>query len=123
LLLILMQYCARAICLIAVLFTILLTVHFAKVHGQKNSGEYHALLIFSATGMLFMASAADLMVLYLGLELMALSIYVLVGLDCSEQRCCEAGNKIFFNGRFCFRLLLYGFSLLYGLTGATSLMK
>jgi NADH-quinone oxidoreductase subunit N len=71
--------------------------------------------------MLVMASAGDLISLYLGLELMALPIYALVGLHKADTRTSEAAIKYFLMGGFASALLLFGMSLLYGLTGTTDI--
>lgn len=110
----------KAVILIAVIFTVLLSGRYLKVEGVQH-GEYYSLLTFSAVGMMVMVSARDLIVLYLGLELMALSIYCLVGFLKHDQRSNEAALKYFLMGAFSSGLLLYGISLIYGLTGTTSL--
>lgn len=80
-------------------------------------------MVLAAAGMLIMASAGDLMVLYLGLELMALSVYCLVGMLKGEKRCGEAAIKYFLMGGFASAILLYGISLVYGLTGTTNIRE
>src|SRR4030067_2255696 len=85
--------------------------------------EYYALLMFATTGMMIMASAADLIILYLGLELMALSTYILAGLMRNQPRSNEAALKYFFLGAFSSAFLLYGISLTYGLTGTTNIRE
>jgi len=112
----------KAICLGAVILTTLMSEQFCRVIGLRQ-GEYYSLLLFSLVGMLLMASAGDLMVLYLGLELMALPIYALVGLHKREQRTSEAAIKYFLMGGFASALLLFGMSLLYGLTGTTEIAR
>ena len=87
----------KAVILIAVIFTVLLSGRYLKVEGVPH-GEYYSLLIFSAVGMMVMVSARDLIVLYLGLELMALSIYCLVGFLKHDQRSNEAALKYFLFG-------------------------
>ncbi len=78
-------------------------------------------MTFSVVGMMIMASAADLIVIYLGLELMALSVYCLVGLLKDDFRSNEAAVKYFLMGGFSSAILLFGISLLYGMTGTTDL--
>src|SRR5437867_8215786 len=70
-------------------------------------------------GMMFMAGAVDLVTLYIGLETMAIATYVLVGFLRSNQRSNEASMKYFLLGAFSSGILLYGMSLLYGLSGST----
>lgn len=108
----------KVICLFGMLMTILLSGQYLKVE-QIRQGEYYSLMAFSVVGMMLMVSAADLIVVYLGLELMALSIYCLVGLLKSDARANEASIKYFLMGSFSSAILLYGITLLYGLTGTT----
>jgi NADH-quinone oxidoreductase subunit N len=112
----------KTICLWAVILIALMSESFCRVIGLRQ-GEYYSLMLFSLVGMLLMASAGDLMVLYLGLELMALPVYVLVGLHKRESRTSEAAVKYFLMGMFASALLLFGMSLLYGLTGTTEISR
>lgn len=112
----------KVICLLGVIMTALMSEHFRRTEGMFQ-GEYYSLMIFSAVGMLLMASAGDLMVLYLGLELMALSIYCLVGMHKGDRRAGEAAMKYLLMGGFASAILLYGMSLVYGLTGTTNIAK
>ena len=86
-----------------------------------NHGEYYALMLFSTVGMMVMASAGDLITLYLGLELMSLCLYVLAGFMRASTRSNEAALKYFMLGSFASALLLFGISLTYGLTGTTAI--
>jgi NADH-quinone oxidoreductase subunit N len=81
--------------------------------------EYYALLLLASTGMMLSASAIDLLVLYLGLELMTLCSYILVGIRRDLPVANEAAVKYFLLGSFASALLLYGIALVYGVTGAT----
>ena len=81
--------------------------------------EYYALLLLASAGMMLAASAADLLILYLGLELMTLCSYVLVGITRDRAISNEAAVKYFLLGSFASALLLAGISLAYGVTGAT----
>lgn len=112
----------KTICLGAVILIALMSESFCRVIGLRQ-GEFYSLMLFSLVGMLMMASAGDLMVLYLGLELMALPVYVLVGLHKRESRTSEAAVKYFLMGMFASALLLFGMSLLYGLTGTTEISR
>ena len=112
----------KSICLVGVVLTTLMSEHFCRIIDMRQ-GEYYSLLVFSAVGMLVMASAGDLMVLYLGLELMALPVYALVGLHKKEIRTSEAAIKYFLMGGFASALLLFGMSLVYGLTGTTDIAR
>jgi NADH-quinone oxidoreductase subunit N len=84
-----------------------------------ESGEYYALVLFASAGMLLLASAADLVVVFLALELMSLSLYVLAGLFRQRREAGEASMKYFLLGVFASAFLLYGIALLYGAAGST----
>lgn len=81
--------------------------------------EYYSLLLLASTGMMLAASAVDLLILYLGLELMTLCSYILVGITRDKPVSNEAAIKYFLLGSFASALLLYGIGLVYGVTGAT----
>jgi len=83
--------------------------------------EYYVLLIFATLGMMVMAAGADLIVIFLGLELMSVAVYVLAGLDRRRARSAEAALKYFLLGAFASGFLLYGIALAYGATGTTNL--
>src|SRR5213082_2248827 len=106
--------------LAATALVILLSVKFLEIE-QEQEGEYYALLLFACVGMMFMASGSDLIVMFLGLETMALSFYVLTGFLRRDKRSNEASLKYVLLGAFSSGILAYGFSILYGLSGATSL--
>ena len=84
--------------------------------------EYYVLLIFGTLGMMVMAAGADLMVIFLGLELMSVAVYVLAGIDRRRARSAEAALKYFLLGAFASGFLLYGIALVYGATGSTNLI-
>ena len=86
---------------------------------RVRPAEYYSLLLLASTGMMLVASAAEFLVLYLGLELMSLCAYVLVGITRDKPASNEAAMKYFLLGSFASVLLLYGISLIYGVTGAT----
>ena len=110
----------KIIFLINVILTILISIKYIVVE-KVNYGEYYSLILFSTIGMMIMASANDLIVLYLGLELMALSTYVLAGFIRHDLKSNESALKYFLLGAFSSAFLLYGISLVYGLTGTTDL--
>ena len=111
-----------ALFLAATALVILLSVKFLEIE-QEQEGEYYALLLFACVGMMFMASGYDLIVMFLGLETMALSFYVLTGFLRREKRSNEASLKYVLLGAFSSGILAYGFSILYGLTGSTSISR
>jgi NADH-quinone oxidoreductase subunit N len=86
-----------------------------------NPAEYVALLLFAATGFTLMAAAQQLLVAFLALELASLSLYVLAGFDLSRRESAEAALKYFLFGGMSAAFLLFGFSLVYGLTGSIEL--
>src|SRR5215467_7491697 len=105
--------------LAATALVILLSVKFLEIE-QEQEGEYYALLLFACVGMMFMASGFDLIVMFLGLETMALSFYVLTGFLRREKRSNEASLKYVLLGAFSSGILAYGFSILYGLSASTN---
>jgi NADH-quinone oxidoreductase subunit N len=86
-------------------------------------GEYYALLLFSVTGMLLMAQAGDLIVIFLALELLSIPLYVLSAFARPRLESEEAGLKYFLLGAFSTGFVVYGIALVFGATGATNLMK
>jgi NADH-quinone oxidoreductase subunit N len=106
--------------LAATALVILLSVKYLDVEKEQE-GEYYALLLFACVGMMLMASGVDLIVMFLGLETMALSFYVLTGFLRREKRSNEAALKYVLLGAFSSGILAYGFSILYGLSGATNI--
>lgn len=110
----------KLIFLASLLLSILISVKYIETE-KVNLGEYYSLMLFATLGMMIMASAGDIIVLYLGLELMALSTYVLAGFLRHQTRSNEAALKYFLLGAFASAFLLYGTSIIYGLTGTTNL--
>lgn len=106
--------------LLNVFLSVLISIKYIALENV-NLGEYYAFILFSTLGMMIMASAGDLILIYLGLELMALSTYVLVAFIRNDIRSTEASLKYFLLGAFSSAFLLYGISMTYGLTGTTEL--
>jgi NADH-quinone oxidoreductase subunit N len=98
---------------------IVMSIDYARREGQERF-EYSVLILLSTLGMLMLISAADLIALYLGLELMSLPLYVVAASHRSELRATEAGLKYFVLGALSSGMLLYGASLIYGFTGTVS---
>jgi len=112
----------KFIFIINLVLTILISLRY--IQRQKSDyGEYYSILLFATAGMMLMASAKDLIVLYLGLELMALSTYILAGIKRHDIKSNEAAIKYFLLGAFSSAFLLYGISLLYGMTTTTDIYK
>lgn len=88
---------------------------------REQHGEFYALILFATMGMMFMAGGTDLVTLYIGLETMAMATYILVGFLRRSARSNEAALKYFLLGAFSSGILLYGMSLLYGVSGSTGL--
>ncbi len=101
-------------------FTILLSLAYLKAE-RINLGEYYGFILLSLSGMMVMVSAADLLTIYLGMELMSLSLYILAGFKRFEARSLEASAKYFVLGAFSSGMLLYGISLLFAASGSTRL--
>jgi NADH-quinone oxidoreductase subunit N len=93
--------------------------------GKRSSagGEFVILVLLAATGMMIMVSGVDLVVILLGLELMAVSFYILAGFTWFRETTAEGALKYVISGLFASALLLYGISLVYGATGATGLER
>jgi NADH-quinone oxidoreductase subunit N len=111
-----------ALFLAATALVILLSVRYLNIEREQE-GEFYALVLLACIGMMFMASGSDLIVLFLGLETMTLSLYVLTGYLRREKRSNEAALKYMLLGGFSTGILAYGFSILYGLTRSTNIVE
>ncbi len=102
-----------------VVFTLLLTLsgyaYFSK--EKDHTGDYMALMLFSATGALCMVSFSDLFMFFIGLEILSIPVYVLAGTKKKDLRSTEASIKYFFTGAFATGVLLFGIAMIYGATG------
>jgi NADH-quinone oxidoreductase subunit N len=110
----------KSIFLVAAAQAIAISTRYLDIEGEQH-GEYYALVLFATVGMMFLACGYDLISLYISLELMALTFYVLVAFTKREKRSNEAAMKYFLLGAFSSGVLLYGMSLLYGIAGSTNL--
>ena len=110
----------KALILLSLVLSILASVKFVG-QAPYPGGEYYALLLFAGVGMLFMASGNNLISIYISLETMALASYVLAGYFKGEIKSTEAALKYFILGAFSSGVLLYGLSLVYGVTGTMGL--
>jgi len=109
----------KLLVLVGSIGVVLLSVEFLR-DLQRRKFEYPILILLATTGMLMLISAADLIALYLGFELMSLSLYVMAAIDRDNARSTEAGLKYFVLGALSSGMLLYGASLIYGFTGTVS---
>src|SRR6266542_1017107 len=110
----------RGIFLLASALTVAISTRYLDIEGEQH-GEFYALVLFATVGMMFLSCGYDLISLYIALELMALTFYVLVAFTKREKRSNEAAMKYFLLGAFSSGILLYGMSLLYGVAGSTNL--
>jgi NADH-quinone oxidoreductase subunit N len=110
----------KVVFLIAAAFTVLMSVKYLALEGA-SPGEYYFLVLCATLGMMVMAGGIDLITIFIGLETMAVSFYVLVGFIKPNRRSNEAAVKYFLLGAFSLGILLYGMSLMYGLSGTTNL--
>jgi len=110
----------KIVFLVAAVLTILMSERYMTIEGA-SLGEYYFLILCSTLGMMIMAGGIDLIAAFIGLETMAVSFYILTGFIKPNQRSNEAAVKYFLLGAFSLGILLYGMSLMYGLSGTTSL--
>lgn len=110
----------KVVVLLSAAITVLMSAPYLRVEGLK-AGEYYFLILCATVGMMFMSSGLELITLFIGLETMAMSFYVLAGYLKPNPRSNEAAVKYFLLGAFSLGILLYGMSLLYGATGTTRL--
>ena len=100
------------------IITVFVSLNYIKEH-EINFGEYYVLLLTSVSGMMFLTSGLDLLVIFIGLEVMSISSYILVGMQRKISISSEAALKYLLLGAFSTGFLLYGISLIYGATGST----
>jgi NADH-quinone oxidoreductase subunit N len=110
----------RVLFLVAGIVTALMSARYLATENVR-AGEYYFLILCATLGMMFLAGGIDLITIFIGLETMAVAFYVLAGFVRRNKRSNEAAIKYFLLGAFSLGLLLYGMSLLYGLTGTTEL--
>ena len=110
----------KVVFLFAAAITVLMSVRYLALEGA-SPGEYYFLILCATLGMMIMAGGIDLISIFIGLETMAVSFYILVGFIKPSQRSNEAAVKYFLLGAFSLGILLYGMSLMYGLSGTTNL--
>ncbi|HJU09233.1 MAG TPA: NADH-quinone oxidoreductase subunit N [Candidatus Binataceae bacterium] len=110
----------EAIIIIATALTISMSLEYAA-DAALPGAEYYALILFAALGMMLMAAAGDLIIIFLGLETMSIAVYALAGFIRRDPRSNEAAIKYFLLGAFSTGFLLYGIALIYGATGTIRL--
>jgi NADH-quinone oxidoreductase subunit N len=104
----------------AAALTVLMSIRYLEIEGA-SPGEYYFLILCATLGMMIMAGGIDLITIFIGLETMAVSFYILAGFIKPNQKSNEAAVKYFLLGAFSLGILLYGMSLMYGLSGTTNL--
>jgi NADH-quinone oxidoreductase subunit N len=114
------RYAVAAIALLSAGVTILLSLGYLE-RERLLAPEYYVLILLATAGMMFLGGAEDLIVLFLGLELMSVAVYVLAGFNRGNAFSAEAALKYFLIGAFASGFLLYGIALVYGATGTTNL--
>ena len=104
----------------AAVIVAIVSYKYLEISGEHH-GEYYGLILFAQSGMYFLAVGTDLITLFIGLELMALCFYVMVGFLRTDKRSNEASIKYLLLGAFSSGFLAYGFSVMYGIAGSTKL--
>ena len=113
------RWIADLVFLAATIGTLALSIEY-NGRDQILAGESHVLVLFATSGMMILGAARDLMIVFLGVELMSIAVYVLTGLNRRSERSAEGALKYFLLGAFSTGFLLYGIALVYGATGATN---
>ena len=116
------SYGFGALILVSLLFTILSSKSYIK-KNDINFSEFYCMLMFAGVGMMSMVYANDILIVFLGLELMSICFYVMAGFLRKRPKSNESAMKYFLLGAFMTGFLLYGISLLYGVTSSTNLSK
>ncbi len=108
--------------LVASFIVSIVSYRYLEIEGEHH-GEYYGLILLANCGMFFLATGTDLITLFVGLELMALCFYIMVGFLRGDKRSNEAAVKYLLLGAFSSGFLVYGFSVMYGLSGSTKLRE
>ena len=114
------RWAADLVVLIATIGCIALSIEYNRREGIV-AAESHVLLLLATSGMMVLVAARDLMIVFLGIEMMSIAVYVLAGMNRRSPRAAEAALKYFLLGAFSTAFLLYGIALVYGATGSTNL--
>lgn len=116
------RWATDLICLLGAAGAIALGMDY-NVREKIHPAESHVLVLFATSGMMVLAAARDLMIVFLGIELMSISVYVLAGLNRRSAKSAEGSLKYFLLGAFATGFLLYGIALVYGATGTTNIFE
>jgi NADH-quinone oxidoreductase subunit N len=116
------RWVADLVFLAATMGTLALSADYNEKEGIL-AGESHALVLFASSGMMVLAAARDLMIVFLGIELMSIAVYILTGINRRSEKSAEGAIKYFLLGAFSTGFLLYGIALIYGATGSTNLQE
>ena len=114
------RWATDVVVLLGAILTVALSMDYLE-REHIDVGEAHVLILLATAGMMLLAAARDLMILFLGIELMSISVYVLAGLNRRSSRAAEAALKYFLLGAFSSGFLLYGIALVFGATGSTNI--
>jgi NADH-quinone oxidoreductase subunit N len=114
------RWTADVVVLLATIGTIALSMDYNAREGI-TAAESHVLVLLATSGMMILAAARDLMIVFLGIEIMSIAVYVLAGLNRRSEKSAEGAIKYFLLGAFSTGFLLYGIALIYGATGTTNL--
>ena len=112
----------KVVFLLIAFLTVLISMEYTR-RENIEFGEYYALVLFATLGMMLMAAGAHLITIFLGLETMSISIYILAGMIREDRRSVESALKYFLLGAFATGFLLYGIALIYGATGSLQLQE
>lgn len=112
----------KALVLAATILVLLLTLDYRR-NDRHHLGTFSALVLFASAGLMTLVSAADFLLIFLSLELVSLSSFILVGFERADRKSSEGGIKYYLIGAFSSALMLYGISLYYGATGTTRLVS
>ncbi|MBM3907937.1 MAG: NADH-quinone oxidoreductase subunit N [Gemmatimonadetes bacterium] len=116
------RWAANIVCLLGAFGAIALGLEY-NVRERIRPAESHVLVLFATAGMMMLAAARDLMIVFLGVELMSVAVYVLAGLNRRSNKAAEGSLKYFLLGAFATAFLLYGIALIFGSTGSTNLTE
>ena len=114
------RWLVDVVILLGTVFTIALSMD-DNMRSRITAAESHVLVLLASSGMMLLAAARDLMIVFLGIELMSIAVYALAGMNRRSERSAEGALKYFLLGAFSTAFLLYGIALVYGATGSTSL--